>query len=292
MIRFDGPSPGGWQVDSGVVLENSAFWTVRNLRIRNSRHLGLRLTGTGTHDTLVSNVETSGNYLSGIGVYEGASNNLLSDVWAHDNFDRDNGGDDADGIQFGAADGNVVRRAVCYGNSDDGIDLWESRDVLVEDCWCWQNGRGKTGNGNGFKLGGGERSSGGQTVRWNVAFANRAAGFDQNGADVPMRVYNNTAVANAAAYVFYDVPHDLKNNIAFGGSVDVNDAVRDAHNTWSLDITDPGFVSRRPRDEAFLRLLPTSPCVDAGADVGLEYAGPRPDLGAFEFIPRSPTTTG
>jgi hypothetical protein len=32
-----------------------------------------------------------------------------------------------------------------------------------------------------------------------------------------------------------------------------------------------------------VHLQASSPCIDAGVDVGLPYLGPAPDMGAFEF---------
>lgn len=283
VIRFDGPDPGGWSADGGVRLDDTSYWTIRNLTVERSPYLGLKLSGEGTSHVLVRDVEVAGNYLAGLGVHDGASNNELVDVVAYDNFDSDAGGRDADGIQFNGADDNAVRGGVCYGNSDDGIDLWRSRRILVEDCRCWANGRGPNGDGNGFKLGGGNRRSGEHDVHRNVAFANRAAGFDQNGAELPVEVFNNTAVGNGTDYAFGGTPHVLTNNIATDGPDAVGSDVVDRYNTWNLDITNPRFAGMTPGDSSFFRLTAESPCIDSGTDVGLAYAGPRPDLGAFEF---------
>ena len=40
-------------------------------------------------------------------------------------------------------------------------------------------------------------------------------------------------------------------------------------------------------DSDFLRLAPQSDLVDAGIDVGLPFAGGRPDLGALETVNRA-----
>ncbi|MBI3658418.1 MAG: hypothetical protein HY232_18595 [Acidobacteria bacterium] len=45
---------------------------------------------------------------------------------------------------------------------------------------------------------------------------------------------------------------------------------------------DPHFEDAERRN---YHLQPASPCIDAGIDVGLPYAGKAPDLGAYEWSP-------
>jgi hypothetical protein len=59
-------------------------------------------------------------------------------------------------------------------------------------------------------------------------------------------------------------------------SEDIN---RGALQTGNIS-ADPLFVDLALPD---IRLLPGSPCIDAGVDVGLPYLGSAPDMGAFEF---------
>jgi len=44
----------------------------------------------------------------------------------------------------------------------------------------------------------------------------------------------------------------------------------------------PQFVDSGNLD---FRLMETSPCIDAGIDVGLEYLGEAPDMGCYEYGP-------
>ncbi len=285
IFEFDGPTPGGWSADGrdggGLKFADAEYLTVRNLVVRDSPYLGVEV--VSSRHNVFENVETRNNNLTGFGLYDDCRDNVLRDVISVNNFDPQNGGSDADGIQIENSRNNRVVGAKLFHNSDDGLDLWRSRSITVAESMSWENGYGQRGNGNGFKLGGGTRKSGGHEVHRNVAFNNGITGFDYNEAGTPMSVVNNTAWSNEINFTFYDAPHELKNNISYEGEVSLGNAVEHSHNTWDLDIEYPGFVSLLPVDDLFLHLHSGSPCVGAGVDVGLDYAGEAPDLGAYEF---------
>jgi hypothetical protein len=65
-----------------------------------------------------------------------------------------------------------------------------------------------------------------------------------------------------------------------GGQIYTSDDVnRGAFQTGNISV-DPLFVDLAAPD---VHLEPGSPCIDAGVEVGLPYAGAAPDMGAFEF---------
>lgn len=286
VFRFRGPTPGGWDHlgEGGLVFMGIRHWIVRNLSVTESPGEGIRLTD-GSRDNAFENIAVANNNLSGFSIYDGSTRNEIRDLVSIDNYDRQNGGRDADGIVFSGVRNNTLRRAHLYNNSDDGVDLWKSRSIVVDRCLSWNNGRGENGNGNGFKLGGDEEgNSGGHTVSRCVAFNNRRSGFDHNGAAVEMDVYNNTAWNNPTNFLFDEAGHRLGNNISHEGSVELGESVVEAHNSWNLEITQPGFRSSFPKSSQFLHLVPTSPCVDAGIEIdGLRYKDEAPDLGAYEY---------
>src|SRR5450759_4385043 len=78
--------------------------------------------------------------LSGAGiVVEYGSNNLILNNDSHHNgVPGSNGGD---GIDLGSqSSGNIIRGNRVWLNNDDGIDLWNAANVLVENNWSWENG--------------------------------------------------------------------------------------------------------------------------------------------------------
>jgi hypothetical protein len=143
-----------------------------------------------------------------------------------------------------------------------------------------------TGNGNGFKLGGGGLG-GGNTVRFNVAYQNAMRGFVTNGCSEPNVLYNNVAWGHDAhaGYENTDgLPHVFTNNVNAGAwGVTMTGSVS-SHNSWDLGVGDCRFASVDPASTDFLRLSSTSPCIDAGTPVsGVSYLGAAPDLGAHEL---------
>lgn len=279
-FRFDGPVPGGWDSDGGLRFADVSHLSVRNVDVRNSPAFGLALTD-GSTNTLVENVRAYNNNLAGLGIYQGSSNNVVRNVASANNYDPQNDGQNADGIIVARSRDNAVLNGWFYYNSDDGVDLWSSTGITVRRCVSWNNGRDE-GDGNGFKLGG-DGESGDHDVVRNVAYHNRAIGFDYNSADVPMRVYHNTAWRNRYNFSFYDADHRIANNISHEGDLDIGQAVTTDHNTWGLGIENPEFASYNPAGDRYLHLASTSPCIDAGTPLDGEFAVANPDLGAYEY---------
>jgi hypothetical protein len=235
--------------------------------------------------------------------------------------------------------GNVFRACRAWNNSDDGYDCINcSAAILFEQCWSWSNGyvpgtMTAAGNGAGFKIGGFGNPPTNypslipqHTVRFCVSFNNRVQGFYQNHHPVANYYYNNTSYNNRSAnfnMLGYDLSAGadagrgiLRNNIAFTGTAISSATGTDAaNNTWNLTsvsvtaadfltIDTAGMSGPRKADGSlpevrFLHLATGSDCIDKGVNVNLPYAGPAPDLGAWEFgataiIPRGsdPVATG
>jgi hypothetical protein len=95
-------------------------------------------------------------------------------------------------------------------------------------------GTTSAGNGNGFKAGGygGDYDAGAvkHTVRFSVAFANRAAGFYANHHPVANDFFNNTSYGNHPDFNMLGVDSsgaavgrgNLRNNIAYTGALTSN----------------------------------------------------------------------
>jgi hypothetical protein len=250
--------------------------------------------------------------------------NLVLNSDSHDNYDSlsSNGaGESGDG--FGAhympagTAGNVFRGDRAWNNSDDGFDLIDAyAPVIIENSWAWKSGyipgtNTAAGNGNGFKAGGygGDYDAAGvkHTVRFSVAFANRAAGFYANHHPVADDFFNNTSYGNHPDFNMLGVDSNnaavgrgnLRNNVAYTGTLTSNmSGTSSADNSWDLSVAlsnaqfqsvaTTGWDAARQADGSLpmlphLRPTATSSLIDRGVSVGQPYRGKAPDLGAFEI---------
>ena len=232
-----------------------------------------------------------------------AINNLVINNDVHDNDGELGSGGGANGISVSAAgSGNVIRGNRAWRNADDGIDMWDSAPALIENNWVWlsgydQDGVTPRGNGQGFKLGGSGPNDGGHRVRNNLSWKNRDDGFHENGGDLPMKMYNNTAWSNGRqSFTFFNPATTFRNNLAHGPAGTIPGSY--PYNSWTLPVTvsNAEFASldftcaRGPRQAngslpncSFLRLATGSDLIDKGTNVGIPYTGSAPDLGAFEY---------
>ena len=216
---------------------------------------------------------------------------------AHDNYDPlgwQGDGENADG--FGAhyqkpGQGDTTKFIGCraWWNSDDGFDFINQEfPVVLENCYAMGNGysdygRGDPshGNGHGIKMGESTLGGGRHTIKYCVAWKNKATGFYANYTGVGSKWINNTSYMNKdrsfsmastlfdsegnrlaeVAPLTGDKAHVLKNNIAFPNklsqigecwekisSKNIDHYVEcpsGENNTWNLklDLTEDDFVS-------------------------------------------------
>jgi chitodextrinase len=298
---------------SAIQLTNAAWWHFQGLEIKNAPAHGIYLVGTSSNNIIERNVLHHNTRIqlngAGISVVDTAANNLILNNDSHHNGVLGSSGGDGIGVNYTQALGNIVRGNRVWLNNDDGIDLWDAANVLVEGNWSWQNGlkddlTASGGNGTGFKLGGPDAGGGLHMVRNNLAWGNAHSGFDQNTAQLPMTLFNNTAYGNSifggGNFAFFSaVAHVLKNNLAFNpNTVSFNAAVLQTYNSWNLAVTVSaadfvsvdfsGATGARAADGSlptinFLKLAAGSNLIDKGVNVGLPYSGSAPDLGAYEY---------
>ncbi|MEX0736654.1 MAG: FlgD immunoglobulin-like domain containing protein, partial [Bacteroidota bacterium] len=169
------------------------------------------------------------------------------------------------------------------------------------------DGSASSGNGNGFKLGGGDNGNS-DSLKHNVilrnclAFDNRVKGFDQNNNRGSMTIYHGSAYRNGTNYslnqtLVHGKTLTVINSLAMGTVGPLANFTIQQTNSWMLPftVTSSDFVSldttgvRGPRkpdgslpDVPFLRLAAGSGLIDAGTNVGTPYNGVAPDIGAFE----------
>ena len=292
-----------------IYMQGASWWHIKGLEIKSGPHCGIYMVGASSNNIVEqNNIHHNGRLHtvgSGIGHWGSGSNNLFLNNDLHHNRDTTNG--NADGLSLvTTGTGNVVRGNRVWRNSDDGIDLWNSVPVTVENNWVWEQGYNDAlqptgGNGNGFKLGGSAAGDGGHMIKNNLSWRNLSRGFDDNGANVAMFVYNNTAYENGRPDFRFGeaVANVLKNNVAFGQKgVSLNGSVKQSFNSWNLPVTvnNSDFASLNfscaggPRQASgslpncsFLKLAAGSDLINKGTNVGIPYTGSAPDLGAFEY---------
>ncbi|MEV6845670.1 right-handed parallel beta-helix repeat-containing protein [Actinoplanes sp. NPDC051411] len=303
---------------SYVHLKGLEVTGVRQNNNKNHESWGIWVTGS---NNTFEQINAHNNMGPGLFIQNGGGNLVLNSD-SHDNYDplTSNGaGESADG--FGAHisanhPGNVFRGDRAWNNSDDGFDLINAfSSVLIENSWTWHNGylpgtNTASGNGNGFKMGGyggGYVSNGVKhTIRFSVAFNNRASGFYANHHTLANDYFDNTSYNNHPDYNMLGVNSsgaavglgNLRNNIAYGGTLTSNMSGTSAsYNSWNIGVTvsdsqfqsvsTSGWDAPRQSDGSlpvlpYLRLAATSTLIDKGVNVGLPYSGSAPDLGAFE----------
>jgi hypothetical protein len=315
------------QSSSDGIKVNGKYWYVRGIESCYAYHNGIAVNGSYN---IIENCSVHDNRNSGMQFGNGASYNRVINCDSYFNYDPPLGGN-ADGFspKLDVGTGNYFYGCRSWQNSDDGWDGYlrpsDSVYTTLENCWSFMNGYLKdgtpisTGNGNGFKMGGGDNSNSLQlrhymTLRNCLCFDNRVKGFDQNNDRGTMILYNCTGY-RSGTYNF-SVPGPvktgetliIKNCISLASSGVTLGGVPSAvfvTNSWPDSSTYPtsvtfataaDFVSldtagvRGPRkadgslpDITFMHLARGSQFIDAGTNVGMPFSGSAPDLGCFEY---------
>ncbi|MGK5692723.1 right-handed parallel beta-helix repeat-containing protein [Streptomyces sp. URMC 128] len=250
-VRIDGSKlpDGSWL--AGLYGD---YWTVENLAFVNSPAQGF--VATSSAGGVFRNLVTADNGDSGFTLRgDGTTGNLVQHLDSHGNYDSAGHGRNADGIavKFGSGTGNRITGARLFGNSDDGLDLWQfSSPVTVEHSWAFGNGENRwsdpafKGNGNGFELGGGGASVA-HVVNHNAAWDNALHGFTANSNTGAIALHRNTAYANAHnGFSFATGEARLGKNLAVsdrGGPAALGSAAVSAGNNWDSGVATPPFRS-------------------------------------------------
>lgn len=241
------PDPSGGSIPRG---ERGAI----HLEGDNWRFIGLEIIhgpyaifGLDTNNNIFDRLITRDNYESGLHLQGASSNNQILNLDSSGNHDPRNDGESADGVAIkeGSGSGNVIRGARLWNNSDDGLDFWEFLSpVLVENSLAWGNGFNRwnipnfTGDGNGFKLGGGDTPmAAAHTVRNSMAWDNSAGGFIDNSNPGALRADHCTSWSNDGnGFDFADTSGgNLTRNlsVANGTTVSAGSATQ-SNNSWNI----------------------------------------------------------
>ncbi len=312
------------QTSSDGIKVNGNYWHLKGIICQYSAHNGIAINGSYN---IIENCVTRNNRNTGMQLGNGASYNRILNCDSYYNFDPPSGGD-ADGFapKLNVGTGNYFYGCRAWQNSDDGWDGYlrpsDNVNTVIENCWSFMNGYLKdgspisTGNGNGFKMGGGD-SSNKDSLRHNMiiknslCFDNRVKGFDQNNNRGTMTLLNCTGFRNGsynfsiAGKIRITSSVTVKNCVSYlSTGINLLSTAVQQSNSWlagysassqdfeSLDTI--GVRGSRKKDGSlpdikFMHLAPTSALIDAGVDVGILFIGKAPDLGAFEFGMLNPT---
>jgi hypothetical protein len=298
-----------------IVEHTGDYWHVKGINVTGGSWLGYF--AFKTSNNIWENLDIYRNDNTGFVLYgAGSKNNLILNSDFHHNYDPLEYGEDADGlaIKFGSGTGNIIRGCRSFANSDDGFDFWEFKSpVTIQRSWgfnngidIWGAGTNFAGDGNGFKLGGGEIPPPvAHVVRRSLAWNNASSGFDENGNSGAIEFYHNTAFDNGDENFYLPTgKHLLRNNLSVslagnGAGVVIGDLANDNGNSWTLPVTVDrnDFISlnssiakgNRTQNNKlpvsnFLRLRSNSDLIDRGIDLGKPFQQIAPDLGAFEYL--------
>lgn len=197
--------------ESAGLLHWGSNWHFYGFDVTNTmdKQKGFTISG---HDNIIENIHAYNNGDTGIqisgvaseGKAEWPRNNLVKNSTSYNNFDA--GFEDADGFaaKLTVGEGNVFDGCISYHNADDGWDLFartpegEIGVVTIKNSVAYENGfipgDERTGNGNGFKMGG-SSIAGAHVLINSLAFENLAKGIDSNsGPDINVR--SSTSINN------------------------------------------------------------------------------------------------
>ncbi len=297
----------------GIQLSGS-YWYIKGFDVKGAGDNGMFISGSFNTVEFCSLFE---NKDTGLQLGNGASNNRIINCDSYYNEDPSQGNADGFSPKLDVGTGNYFSGCRSWQNSDDGWDgyLRPSNDVTttLENCWSFnngylKNGSASSGNGSGFKMGGGDTSNinhlkHNMILRKCLAFDNRVKGFDQNNNTGSMTLLNCTSSNNGSNYVISKELDPGKvltviNCISWGNFGSLGSFAAQQTNSWlsPFNISNSDFITvdtagvRGPRktdgslpDVPFMHLAAGSRFIDAGTAVGLPYSGTAPDLGAFEY---------
>lgn len=204
---------------NGITV-NGNYWHIYNIELMNSPNAKRPVQVSGHYNTieklLIHDNADTGLQISG-SAYEPntmwPSYNLILSCEVYNSCDAL--GNDADGFaaKLTAGEGNVFRYCIAHHNIDDGWDLYAKSTtgpigtVTIENSVAYANGTllgnpSKTGEGNGFKLGG-ESISVPHVLKNSVSFANLNNGVFSN-SNPSCMVYNTTSYGNEGKNLFFN----------------------------------------------------------------------------------------
>ena len=309
--KFDFSSMTENSSNRGIQLEAS-YWHIKGIDVFKAGDNGMLITG---NNNLVEFSTFSECSDTGLQLASGAANNTILNCDSF--FNADSTLENADGFasKLDVGTGNKFVGCRAWQNLDDGWDGYlrnaDNVTTTYEDCWSIQNGYLKDGSvsggdGNGFKTGGSDNKDLKHNAIYirSIAVGNRYDGFDHNSNRGEVTLYNCSAYDNGTNYGFGSTnPLEkliIKNSNVLGDVGGINATALDiSNNSWDIEgvessvddyvsidyaeLTGPRKENGSLPDVSFFHLESDSDLIDKGVDVGLQFNGSAPDLGAFEF---------
>ncbi|HVM61477.1 MAG TPA: right-handed parallel beta-helix repeat-containing protein [Verrucomicrobiae bacterium] len=195
--------------DGFAVASSGSGVTLKSLTVSGANH-GFMILGSGCK---ITSCIASANHNSGFEISaKAAQNNVLSGCTSYNNADSSGGNADGYSAKNGTGAGNQFVNCTAYQNSDDGFDFYGADSpIAVSGCLCYSMGsaQGKTGNGDGFKMGAAESPANNvlhsytSCTSHNNTAGNSARGFNSNGNTAAMTLttchsYSNRQVDRVA----------------------------------------------------------------------------------------------
>tara|TARA_R110002050_G_scaffold286121_2_gene436301 strand:- start:34699 stop:36558 length:1860 start_codon:yes stop_codon:yes gene_type:complete len=309
--KFDFSSMAENSSNRGLQV-NGAFWHIQGIDVFGAGDNGMFIKG---NNNLIEFCTFSENSDTGLQIGNGASNNTILNCDSFYNADSTLENADGFACKLDAGTGNKFIGCRAWQNLDDGWDgyLRGADDIttIYENCWAFKNGISKNGtvgvgDGNGFKTGGSDD----KLLKHNAMYKNCIAagnvndGFDHNSNRGDIEMYNCSAYSNGRNIGFSN--SNIANSLSIKNTASLASGSTDSfaatttditNNSWQngIVITADDFVSldmdllssARNTDGSlpnidFMNLVSGSDLIDSGIDVGLQFNGGAPDLGAFE----------
>jgi hypothetical protein len=231
------------RAERGALHVEGDYWRFEGLEIV---HGPYGIFAVDANNNVYDRLITRDNYESGLHIQGASANNRIVDLDAYGNRDPRKNGESADGlaIKEGSGTGNTVIGARLWNNSDDGFDAWEFLSpIRIEDTASWGNGYNHwnlpnyAGDGNGFKMGGGDVDPPANHVVVNsMAWKNSAHGFTDNGNPGSLQISRSTAWKNGkTGFDFDSSASKLTANLAVNNAAPVAlGASTGSGNSWDI----------------------------------------------------------
>ncbi|MBJ7538415.1 DUF4990 domain-containing protein [Marinomonas sp. C1424] len=292
------------------------YWHIYGFDIQRAGDNGMHM--SGSHNT-VEFMSFRGNADTGLQLDQGASYNFVKNSDSYYNADSTQENADGFAAKLGVGTGNYFYGCRAYQNLDDGFDGYlrdNNQDILTTWEYSWmvrngyqENGSKGLGDGNGFKTGGSDDKDLAHNGLYlnTIAAGNSKDGYDQNSNRGKVTLHHAIAYANHRNYGLSDGAERILNKLEIKNSISLNTISSDkfgaleenmSNNSWDNDTASSAdFVSlnmdellgMRQADGSlpvvnFFQLKSDSDLIDAGVNLGLNYSGSAPDLGAFESL--------